>query len=341
MKRPAQTRLTLLSALLPLLLAPVAAAPGRAHAEPILKCTGAGGITIFTDKPCEAFGARLAQELDVDGSPLPAPARGEPRDAPLNMSDDGAIGGFAIRGCARTQGELMAGVRESIARGDVNRLSNYYDWNGMGSSAAFATMDRLDEMVRNSAATAQFDYPQPTYGYSSWTVASVDTAADPYAAAGSGTAAYGTAGYSAAGYSTVYGSTPPPSTTVVTATPAANPAADPAPVLSLGQVVPHDGPSIYDAYRQENDDVSSYGAGIVDASTPLSEARPAIPADDPPPATTMPTADAGGSDAGSRYAAGSYNAYNPRPSALRVSYGGAGGHRFSMRQQAGCWFIRF
>ena len=149
----------------PLLLAPLAAfAPAEAGAQTILKCNGPDGTTIFTDKSCESFGATLEKDFAFEGADNAAPA--ELRDAPATITDSGVVGGgFGINGCARSRGELIAGVRESIARGDVNRLANYYDWNGMGSSAAFATMERLDKIARNTMAAVAYDYPQPTYDY--------------------------------------------------------------------------------------------------------------------------------------------------------------------------------
>lgn len=307
---------------LPLLIAPLAAtAPENAAAQGILKCTGADGTTIFTDKSCEQFGATLVRDLGFDTPENSAP--GQNREPPQTATEEGFVGnGFAINGCARTRGELIAGVRESIARGDVNRLANYYDWNGMGSSAAFAVMDRLEKMVLNTAANASYDY-QPTY----------DSASD-YAS------------YHAS-YTTARDET---STDLL---------AQRAYAAATGQVVYREGPSTFDAYRSENADVAAYGSGIVDASTPLSEAKPSI-ATAPATSSSMPayagampggTVDASTPLAEARmsttasYSGGyggthdGYSSYNPRPTAMRVSYGGGSGARYALRERAGCWFI--
>src|SRR5688572_6669078 len=152
MKRQFSPAVSLVSTLLPLVLAPVfVTAPSRAEAQSIQKCDGPDGTTIFTDKPCSAFGATLAREYGFDGAALETSAPAQLREPPQNMTEDGVVGnGFAINGCARTQGELIGGVREAMARGDVNRLANYYHWTGMGTQAAFAVMDRLDRMARNT-----------------------------------------------------------------------------------------------------------------------------------------------------------------------------------------------
>ena len=308
---------------LPLLIAPLAAtAPENAAAQGILKCTGADGTTIFTDKSCEHFGATLVRDIGFD-TPGNS-AAGQKREPPQTATDEGFVGnGFAINGCARTRGELIAGVRESIARGDVNRLANYYDWNGMRSSAAFAVMERLEKMVLNTAANASYDY-QPTY----------DSASD-YAS------------YHAS-YTTARDET---NTDLL---------AQRAYAAATGQVVYREGPSTFDAYRTENDDIAAYNSGIVDAGTPLSEAKPSIAATAPATSPTTPayggamlggTIDASTPLAEARmsttasYSGGyrstedSYSSYNPRPTAMRVSYGSGSGARYALRERAGCWFI--
>lgn len=258
----------------PLLVATLAAAAPTAQAQSIQRCQGADGVTIFTDRSCASFNATPAGEFAYDGAAAAAgSSRGELRDPPGTLGRNGAVGGFAIKGCARTQGELIAGVRGAVESGDVNRLTNYYHWTGVSSSASVGLLDRLDKIVRNTLSGVQFDYPQPTYDYTS---ASVRAVPEP-----------------------VY---------------RAMPAAD---------VEYSAGPSYMDRYRTENDDNAPIlSSGIVDASTPLAEAR------------AMTLADA------SAYGYPQAQA-NPKPVALRVNNGGGGGTRFSLRQNAGCWFIQF
>lgn len=286
-------------AALPLLLAPLAAtAPENAAAQAILKCSAPDGTTVFTDKTCEQFGATLVRDIGFD-TPENS-ADGHMREPPQTATDDGFVGnGFAIKGCARTRGELIAGVREAIARGDVNRLANYYDWNGMGSSAAFAVMDRLDGMVRNTMADASYDYA-PTYD-------------------------------SASAYASYHASYAPRETVTTDVL------AQRAYAASTGQVVYASGPSTLDTYRIENADVAGYGSGIVDAGTPLSEAR-AIPAEEPA-ALAEPRMSTTGYYSGGYSSAYGYSSHNPRPTAMRVSSGRGGGSRFALRERAGCWFI--
>lgn len=297
----------------PLLLAPMAAfAPADAGAQTILKCNAPDGTTIFTDKSCEAFGATLDRDLAFEGAENAAP--GELRDAPATITGNGVVGGgFGINGCARTRGELIAGVRESISRGDVNRLANYYDWAGMGTSAAFATMERLDRIARNTMAAVAYDYPQPSYDYARPAYAS---ATPDYPVEGDTTASLSAA-------------------------------------VAMAAVAYTDSSSVFRRYRAENDDVA-YSSGIVDAGTPLAEAKPPVPA-------SAPSTD------GNRYASGgatvlggSIDASTPlgaqamtlanvpgggyrtqAPSAMRVNLGGGTGHRLGVRQNRGCWFVTF
>ena len=279
---------------IPLLLAPLAAAmPSAASAQTILKCAGPDGTTIFTDRSCESFGATLEKDFGFSQSGNAAP--GELRDAPATITDHGVVGGgFGINGCARTRGELIAGVRESIARGDVNRLANYYDWNGMGTSAAFATMERLDGIARNTMAAVAYDYPQPSYDYA--------VPADAYA---------GTAGDSVQGDTTASLSA----------------------AVAMAALASNDSPSLWRRYRTENDDVP-YSSGIVDAGTPLAEAKPAIPATAAPGARAMTLANVSVSGTGTGF-------HDRAPSAMRVNLGGGTGHRLGVRQNRGCWFVTF
>ena len=300
---------------IPLLLAPLAAAmPSAASAQTILKCAGPDGTTIFTDRSCESFGATLEKDFGFSQSGNAAP--GELRDAPATITDHGVVGGgFGINGCARTRGELIAGVRESIARGDVNRLANYYDWNGMGTSAAFATMERLDGIARNTMAAVAYDYPQPSYDY----------ARPVYAAAG------------ARDTTTEEVTTASLSASVAMAAMAYQPAS-----------------SVGNHYRVENDDVP-YSSGIVDAGTLIADARPAVPESAPAPSargTGSPgTAMLGGTvDASTplgdaqamtlaHVSGGGYRGRSP--TAMRVNLGGGTGHRLGVREKRGCWFVTF
>ena len=78
---------------LPLVVVPLALAtmtafaPSGATAQTILKCTGADGTTIFTDKSCEAFGATLEKDFAFEGADNAAP--GELREAPATITDQG------------------------------------------------------------------------------------------------------------------------------------------------------------------------------------------------------------------------------------------------------------
>lgn len=136
---------------------PLALVAGSGHAQGIRRCTGADGTTIFTDRSCEALGAAPAGEFIPDG------ARGGGGAATMGIN--GAVGGFAIRGCARSPDALLHGVRDALQAHDVNKLANYYHWTGTGASAAVALMDRLERIANRPLAGVELSFPQQAAFY--------------------------------------------------------------------------------------------------------------------------------------------------------------------------------
>lgn len=118
--------------------------PPAAYAQ-ARRCVTADGQTIYTDRACEAFDARAVGRLGAPGDPY----------APATMGVDGAVGGFAVRGCARTPDALRRGVSDALLARDVNRLANYYHWSGTGASAATALMNRLEEIASAPAGAIE------------------------------------------------------------------------------------------------------------------------------------------------------------------------------------------
>lgn len=102
------------------------ALPTPASAQ-VRRCVDAQGNSVFTDRPCASLGAAPRE--------APAPAQGA------------YAGGFARRGCARSPGQLLDGVRGALEAHDVNRLANFYHWPGTGSGAAKSLMDALEAVA--------------------------------------------------------------------------------------------------------------------------------------------------------------------------------------------------
>ena len=88
------------------------------------RCIDAAGIALFTDRPCDQMNATEA----------PAPSAGP---APSTVI-------VRTRTCARSQDDLLFGVRDALESHDPNRLAEYYHWSGMGNSEGYRLMKRLD-----------------------------------------------------------------------------------------------------------------------------------------------------------------------------------------------------
>ena len=136
------------------ILLPTLPLPVHAQAA-VQRCVTADGRTIYTDRSCGAFDARPAGPRDgLAGATDPS----------TTMGAEGAVGGFSIRGCARSPDALLHGVRGALQARDVNRLANYYHWSGTGSSAATALMNRLEHLVEGPSGDVELLYAaSPAY----------------------------------------------------------------------------------------------------------------------------------------------------------------------------------
>jgi hypothetical protein len=118
---PGRTLLFLLSLFAACWLWPVSA---RAQ-QPLNRCTGPGGNTIYTDRACASIGAtdRL------------------PRGA--------ASAAYRQRrgGCARSVQELIYEITAAIDARDVNRLGSVYHWVGLNAQSGGRILDRLQTIV--------------------------------------------------------------------------------------------------------------------------------------------------------------------------------------------------
>lgn len=108
------------------LLAACALWSGSARAQqPLNRCNGPGGNTIYTDRPCETIGA--SERL--------------PRAA--------IAGGYGLRrgGCARNLQDLVYEITAAIDNRDVNRLGAVYHWVGQNSASGDRILDQLQAIV--------------------------------------------------------------------------------------------------------------------------------------------------------------------------------------------------
>ena len=111
-------------ALVALLLLPQQAATQDSAATSALhRCVDADGNAIFTDRACRDLAA-------TDAPP--------PRAAILSPA---VI--VRVRSCARSQDDLLSGVRNALEAHDPNRLAEFYHWTGMGNSEGYRLMGRL------------------------------------------------------------------------------------------------------------------------------------------------------------------------------------------------------
>lgn len=134
----------------------------------IERCIAAGGGSVYTDKPCAAFGAhpaplsgellaRLASDRRV------AALQGD-SDASLPASLDDVAPSTeaapgrrsAAAGCARTPQQLGDDLRGSLALGDVNRLAESYHWVGMSYRQGERTLDRLAHLLGKQALDSRY-----------------------------------------------------------------------------------------------------------------------------------------------------------------------------------------
>lgn len=102
------------------------ALPGHVLAQqPLNRCSGPGGNTIYTDRPCEAIGASTRL----------------PRSA--------IAGAYGLRrgGCARNLQDLVYEITAAIDSHDVNRLGAVYHWVGQNAESGDRILDRLQAIV--------------------------------------------------------------------------------------------------------------------------------------------------------------------------------------------------
>lgn len=112
-------------------LGPMPAAPPTPPAAPLdnsdatglRRCVGADGTSVFTDRRCDL----------VEAQPKVPPPGDPARPASL----------VRLRTCARSQDDLLDGVRSALESRDPNRLAEFYHWSGMAHAEGYRLMARL------------------------------------------------------------------------------------------------------------------------------------------------------------------------------------------------------
>lgn len=114
-----------LRAVVPVLLAGLAAWPMPAAEAQVRRCVGPDGGTIYTDRPCSAVGATSQPQGRTH-------ARAQ-----------------AYRGgCQRQLRGLIQEMSHAIHAGDTNRLAALYHWRGLSHSGGYRILDRLDAIAQ-------------------------------------------------------------------------------------------------------------------------------------------------------------------------------------------------
>lgn len=134
-----KSTLALLS--LSLLLAGVSP-PVQAQAQRLNRCSDANGQSVYTDRPCEAVGAR---------SRLPAASATQGG----NTRDRDQLGAR----CPRRLSELVGALRGAVAANDVNRLSSLYLWSAVSDAGAQRVLGQLESIARRPLVDIVPVYP--------------------------------------------------------------------------------------------------------------------------------------------------------------------------------------
>lgn len=116
------------------------AQPQAQAQQGVRRCTGVGGVTVFTDRACADIGA-------IDHMP--------------RNRGSGGTGPLARQGCARNVQNLIHEMTFAIDARDVNRLAGVYHWVGMSGSGGYQVMSRLQAIVDRPLVDIRPVYPAP------------------------------------------------------------------------------------------------------------------------------------------------------------------------------------
>lgn len=114
-------------------------------AEGIHRCVARDGSSIYTDRPCDTFGA-------IDRKPeAPPVARTE---APTSVS--------ARSDCVRRTDTLLFELRRGIESENINQLAGLYHWPGISGRGARGILDRLQRVASRPLASVELVFPEIT-----------------------------------------------------------------------------------------------------------------------------------------------------------------------------------
>lgn len=85
-----------------------------------------------------------------------------------------------VRTCARSQHDLLFGVRAALESQDVNRLADFYHWTGMGTAQGYRVLDRLFAFSKRPVVDVQLVTNQAQTDYDLGDVDLAVDFADPY-----------------------------------------------------------------------------------------------------------------------------------------------------------------
>ncbi|MGY4516854.1 hypothetical protein ACVWWW_002422 [Lysobacter sp. HA18] len=128
----------------------------------IQRCRAPDGTSVYTDKPCGAFGATPAPVSEDLGMRLMSEASREP-EAYADASQSNAIAPSSnvgrrslADGCARTPTQLAMDIQGSMVMRDVNRLAESWQWAGMTKQQATPVMARLERLTHEQLVSTQY-----------------------------------------------------------------------------------------------------------------------------------------------------------------------------------------
>ena len=161
-------------------LAVLPALPRPASATSVLRCEMPDGSRMYTNKACASFGAS-AVPLDADvlnriksdqrrEVRVAAEQNGEDVEAALAELDANRLVSKAVpvrrpvaSGCAASPEQLAVDLQASMAAGDVNRVAESFDWEGMPNDQAQQIMRQLEHMAA-SQQVVDADYFEASIG---------------------------------------------------------------------------------------------------------------------------------------------------------------------------------
>ncbi len=146
--------------------------PAEATSTGVLRCEMPDGTTLYTNQGCRNFGARSAPITAELANRIVAERRLEARLGAIRGGSDPELALDALEaenvaaapsmrrevaaGCARTPAQLARDLQASVAMGDVNRVAESFDWQGMRNRDAQRVMDGLVRIAEREVVGAEY-----------------------------------------------------------------------------------------------------------------------------------------------------------------------------------------